>query len=297
MSFALIAALAVSGPVLPQCSWDRPGANPFTGDVIAAVDRYQDIPVAAREALKARMAARRYDEIATITRDDIVGAYRYEGLRDMHFGGGTVCRSVTRERWQPKVQERGLVYCEQEHCIIVPTVCRNVSRITRVPAQKAAAADSVGPPEALPGERLQVAGIPKAPTEELQFESPAAGNQRSFALAATEPASALLPSGSDSGLGGGSGGGSDGGTVPFAGFGGGLPGTGPALFSAPPGPLGLPGVPGVPGVGPVTVTAVPEPSAVLMALAALGVLWGAARRRRPPQAGGAPASSSPAAGG
>ena len=279
MSFALIAALAVSGPVLPQCSWDRPGANPFTGDVIAAVDRYQDIPEAARAALKARMAARRYDEIATITRDGIAGAYRYENLRDMHFGSGTVCRTVTRERWQPKVQERGLVYCEQEHCIIVPTVCRNVSRITRVPAQKGAAADSVGPPEALPGERMQVAGIPPAPTGELQFESPAAGNQRSFALAATEPASAL-PSGSDSGLGGGSGGGSDSGTVPFAGLGSVLPGSGAGPFVPLPGPSGLPGVPGVPGIGPATVTAVPEPSAILMAVAALGVLWGVSRRRR-----------------
>ena len=291
MSFALIAALAVSGPVLPQCSWDRPGANPFTGDVVAAVDRYQDIPVAVREALKARMAARRYDEIATITRDDIVGAYRYEGLRDMHFGRGTVCRSVTRDRWQPRVQERGLVYCEQGHCLIVPTVCRNVSRITRGPAQTAAAAESVGPPEALPGERQQVAGIPPAPTEELQFESPAAGNQRSFALAATEPARAL-PSGSDSGLGGGSGGGSDAGTVPFAGLGGVLPGTGPGLFAPVTGPSGLPGVPGVPGIGPPAVTAVPEPSALLMAAAALGVLWGVSRRRRLAAAGDAAPGSS-----
>lgn len=278
MSAVLITALAVSGPVLPQCSWDRPGANPFTGDVVAAVDRYQDIPVAVREALKARMAARRYDEIATITREDIVGAYRYEGLRDMHFGRGTVCRSVTRDRWQPKVQERGLVYCEQEHCIIVPTVCRNVSRVTRVPVQKAAAADSVGPPEALPGERLQVAGIPQAPTEELQFESPAAGNGQAFALAAAP--SGALPSGSDSGLVGGSGGGSDAGTVSFPGLGGGFSGPSPVLFAPATGPSGLPGVPGVPGIGPATVTAVPEPSAYAMAVAALGVLWAFARRRR-----------------
>jgi hypothetical protein len=123
-------ALAVS---VAACSWDRPGANPFTGDVVAAVDRYQDIPVAAREALKARMAARRYDEMATITRDEIRGEHRYEGLRDMHFGGGTVCRTVTRDRWASGAIERGLVYCEQGHCLIVPTVCRNVSRVTRVP--------------------------------------------------------------------------------------------------------------------------------------------------------------------
>ena len=124
------AALAAS---IAACSWDRPGANPFTGDVVAAVDRYQDIPPAVRQVLKARMAARRYDEIATITRDEIRGAHRYEGLRDMHFGSGTVCRTVTRDRWASGAVERGLVYCEQGHCLIVPTVCRNVSRVTRVP--------------------------------------------------------------------------------------------------------------------------------------------------------------------
>ena len=29
------------------------------------------------------------------------------------------------------MQERGLVYCDSGNCILVPTVCRNVSRITR----------------------------------------------------------------------------------------------------------------------------------------------------------------------
>jgi len=29
------------------------------------------------------------------------------------------------------MQERGLVYCDSGQCILVPTVCRNVSRITR----------------------------------------------------------------------------------------------------------------------------------------------------------------------
>lgn len=99
---------------------------------MAAVDRYQDIPAPVRSALKARMAKRQYDEIATIGRDAITGdKATYRDLRDMHFGKGTVCQSVTRDRWLPTTTERGLVYCEDSHCIIVPTVCRNVSRITR----------------------------------------------------------------------------------------------------------------------------------------------------------------------
>lgn len=125
------ATQAVTGPVLPSCSWDRPGVNPFQGDVVAAVDRYQDIPSATRDALKKRMAKRNYDEIATIRRDSIEGSHRYTDLRDMHFGKGQICSSVTRDKWKPQKQERGLVYCEDGHCIIVPTACRNVSRVTR----------------------------------------------------------------------------------------------------------------------------------------------------------------------
>jgi hypothetical protein len=103
------------------------------GNVVAAVDRYKDIPAATRTKLKARMAARQYDEIATIRRDSIEGLARYApDIRDMHFGQGQVCSTVTRARWTQQMQERGLVYCEDGHCILVPTVCRNVSRITRL---------------------------------------------------------------------------------------------------------------------------------------------------------------------
>ena len=133
MSMLAAIALAASGAALPQCSWDRPGVNPFMGDVVAAVDRYRDIPAPVRAKLKARMQQRSYDEMVSITRDAIVGGKaRYDAqIRDMHFGQGSVCATVTRAGWTDKMQERGLVYCEDGHCILVPTVCRNVSRITR----------------------------------------------------------------------------------------------------------------------------------------------------------------------
>jgi hypothetical protein len=50
----------------------------------------------------------------------------------MHFGAGRVCATVDRSAWPADRVERGLVYCEGEHCLIVPTVCGNVSRVTRV---------------------------------------------------------------------------------------------------------------------------------------------------------------------
>ena len=167
-------ALAVSaGSTLPQCSWDRPGANPFMGDVVAAVDRYQDIPAATRDKLKARMQARQYDEIAVIERDAIRGQAQYAPeIRDMHFGPGAVCATVTRAKWTAKTQERGLVYCEDGQCILVPTVCRNVSRIRRV--EKPAAIAPSRATNVASSERVEE-------TAPLEFEAPGAGP-----MAATE---------------------------------------------------------------------------------------------------------------
>lgn len=114
-----------------DCSWDRPGADPFMGDVVAAVDRYTDIAPAVREQLKQRMRARQYDEIVVISRDTIRGKQYYDArISEMHFGQGRVCRNVTRAGWSDKMEERGLVYCVQGGCILVPTICRNVSRIS-----------------------------------------------------------------------------------------------------------------------------------------------------------------------
>lgn len=125
----LAAALATTGAPA-ECSWDRPGLEPFMGDVPAAVDRYRDIPAPVRERLKERMRRHAYDDVAVITRDRISGtlAYRPE-LTGMFFGNGRYCSSVSRGGWNDSHRERGLVYCEDGHCVLVPTVCRNVSRV------------------------------------------------------------------------------------------------------------------------------------------------------------------------
>jgi len=184
MSLLFAATLAASATTLPACSWDRPGVNPYMGNVVTAVDRYGDIPEPVRAALKTRMAARQYDDIAVIRRDTVVGRHVYSPeIRDMHFGQGQVCRTVTRARWAPTTEERGLVYCESGHCIIVPTVCRNVSRVTRLPPERTAGAAASSPPGGGAGSRSgdPTGAMPdalassEATSGELAFEAPGAG--------------------------------------------------------------------------------------------------------------------------
>jgi len=148
MSLTLSTVLVAATVTLPSCSWDKPGADPYMGSMEAAVDRYRDIPIEVRERLKARMRTRAYDDVAAITRDRIEGKRSYSNLRDMHFGNGRICRAVTRTKWLPDATERGLVYCEGEHCLIVPTVCRNVSRVT--PDTPLDFETAAGPPEEIP---------------------------------------------------------------------------------------------------------------------------------------------------
>jgi hypothetical protein len=299
MSLALIAALALSpAATAAQCSWDRPGVDPFMGNVPAAVDRYTDIPAEVRERLKARMVKRQYDEIATIRRDSIAGRHQYsDELRDMHFGQGRVCRTVTRTRWAPDMVERGLVYCESEHCVIVPTVCRNVSRVTRLKGPPAAAAGgepglpgtlTAGPvdPGALPdGKARPLAAKDAGGPGELVFDPPGAGN--TFAEN-SQPVPGLVP------------GGGTGSSIPYTVAG--IPiggGSGPSFV--PPGsaldvPVGVapigsgtvggggivvppPPPPTPPSIIESPIPAIPEPATWLMWLGGLlGVGWLARRR-------------------
>ena len=142
------------------CSWNRPGVNPFMGDVVAAVDRYRDIPVDVRARLKARMARREYDDLVSIRRDSIHGRGGYDygsTISEMHFGTHQLCHAVTRTEWSPTMEERGLVYCESGHCILVPTVCRNVSRVARKGVGNELAE---APPAQEPSPALAMADLP-----------------------------------------------------------------------------------------------------------------------------------------
>ncbi|WP_217907471.1 MHFG family PEP-CTERM protein [Massilia sp. BJB1822] len=135
MSIALATTL-VAATLMPRCSWDRPGRNPYRGTPAAAMSRYPDIPEPQRRILAERIARGQMDEMVDISRDAIQGkgkhAYESE-IRDMHFAARTVCGEVTRSKWAPERLEPAAIYCEGEHCIIVPKICNNISRITRKP--------------------------------------------------------------------------------------------------------------------------------------------------------------------
>jgi hypothetical protein len=229
------------------------------GDVVAAVDRYTDIPEATRARLKARMAKRDYDEMVSIGRDEIAGKAQYNSeIRQMYFGGNNVCNTVTRAKWTPTMQERGLVYCEGTQCILVPTVCRNVSRITRVaPAAVAAAA----PPAAAPSAEAQA-----SPQSQLDLDPTGAGNPPGEAGAPANPAA---PGSFAQAAGRGLDGGLPAGALSKGpSFGGGKP-IGPNLSAA-----------GVPFLPPAVVPGVPEPETWAMLLLGLLTVGIAARRRK-----------------
>ncbi|WP_219114704.1 MHFG family PEP-CTERM protein [Janthinobacterium sp. UMAB-56] len=275
LSLAPLPAYAKGGPradVLENCSWNRPGVDPFMGDVVAAVDRYTDIAPPVREQLKARMRARQYDEIVVISRDAIRGKGNYNArISDMHFGPGRVCRNVTRAGWNEQMQERGLVYCVQGQCILVPTICRNVSRITQAPASAPPAAGGAAPGGAAP-----VAAAPAAPEAAgvPVIDNPDALRGGSFTGGAMPPEVASMP------------------FLPFdyvrtaggitppvgAGGGGGLPpgSTGSSII-VPPTVI----LPTLPPTGPTALPAVPEPQTWAMLLAGLALMASATLRRRP----------------
>jgi hypothetical protein len=269
MSLLLASALAASTATLPTCSWDRPGVDPFMGNVVAAVDRYADIPAETRARLKQRMAVRQYDEVATIRRDSITGkSGRYGAqLRDMHFGNGVVCREVTRAAWSEHAVERGLVYCEGEHCLIVPTVCRNLSRVTRQPATAVGGTNAEGDEGLVPAEPIRLAMGPTAAlpegSSELVFEAPGAGL---FGGAGSTPSPGELSwvsSGSAV-------------DNPAA-------GTGPANGNVPWPAAALPIGGGSAPIGitrPGEISPIPEPAGALLWLAGLAALAAAVRRRR-----------------
>jgi hypothetical protein len=178
-----------------RCSWDRPGHNPFMGEVVPAIDRYVDIPTLVRKRLKERMHRRDYDELVEIRRDAIVGKHVYRPeIRDMHFGLDRVCREVSRSGWSEAMRERALVYCESGHCILVPTVCRNVSRVDRV--LPLAAAESLDREPSIEVIEFAPPGAGRRPTDTSSFAESVAGESLVPPFSVDElPPIAAMPTG------------------------------------------------------------------------------------------------------
>ena len=254
MSVALQLILSASLVAAPSgCSWAHPGANPYRGDPAHALASF-DLPEPTRQKLRVLMDAHRYTDVATITRDDIVGAHTYTGLREMHSGGGQSCHGdVDRSAWSAKHRERGLVYCADDACVIVPTVCNNVSLVSRKPDRVAESDDS-------PIDIEPAAGPTPVPAD--------------TPLAAPSTASPLLDFLPPPDAGGGAPGSPD---MPVGG-GGGIGGVGPIGGGIPCCDDTGPGVPTGPGTPPIL--AVPEAPTWALLLTGLALVFGR-RRRRP----------------
>ena len=120
--------------IIDHCDWSAPGHNPYMGSVPQAIESYK-LPKPVELLLKEKMKSQKYDDLAEIRSTGITGQFvDYTDLREMHSGKGIKCKTVSIN-WTPDQVERALIYCEGEYCIAVPTVCRNVSLITRVPRQ------------------------------------------------------------------------------------------------------------------------------------------------------------------
>ncbi len=153
----LASALAASLVVSATCSWNRPGVDPYRGDAAGALSHYPDIPPAARRLLLEKIAAAKPDDDVRIRRDSIAGQRDYDPvIRDMHFGKRRVCGTVDRSGWQAARSEPAAVYCAGEHCILVPRICGNVSRVSRRPE---------APLPALAPARVSFIDVPQQPWE------------------------------------------------------------------------------------------------------------------------------------
>ena len=274
MSAVLQLVLSTSLVAAPAgCSWAHPGANPYRGDPVHALADF-DLPEATREKLRTLMAEHRYTDVATITRDDILGARGYADLREMHSGHGQVCHgNVDRSAWSAQRRERGLVYCADDACVIVPTICNNVSLVSRKPDHTAAQDEEPIDIEPAAGTPATPAGTRSTPpsdtTPPLDFTPIPGGG---------------LPELPES-PGGGAGGGSPAGGFPIGGgpVGGGGGGGGLCCDVGPVNPIGPgePGGPGAPGGPPVnTPPAIPEAPMWTLLLAGLALIFGRRASRR-----------------
>ena len=115
------------------CEWSA-GADRYVGSVPAAIASY-GFPAATQAELIAQWEERRWADVVTIDRDSIRSRTADYGpdMRQMNFGGkGRRCERVSRAKWTASHIETAIVLCADGECVAVPSVCSNVSRVTRI---------------------------------------------------------------------------------------------------------------------------------------------------------------------
>jgi hypothetical protein len=263
MGISLIMATVIATTAGSGCSWAHPGANPYRGAPPAALADFS-MPAETRRQLQTLMATQRYTDIVTITRDGIVGQGRYGDLREMHSGHGQLCHGpVDRSAWTAAHEERGLVYCVGETCVIVPTVCNNVSLVTRKPAE--------GPLESGADEQIDIspaAGPPPSPPADVPVAQSPDIAPLDFIPVASAPGLVDSLDGGGEGPVGGAGSGSG------SGSGGAAGGVISCCGTAPVGPV----APAAPPVAPTSP--VPETPTWALLLAGAALLAAVVRRQR-----------------
>ena len=112
------------------CDWNKPGSNPQTGDKIASLDNYTEIPQAVRAALAEKMLKHDFDDRVVIGKNFMRGKQDYHSARDMHWGNNRLCRGeVNRSAWAENKTHGALVYTAFGYSVAVASICGNVFRL------------------------------------------------------------------------------------------------------------------------------------------------------------------------
>jgi len=124
--------------VLDNCDWNKPGFNPYTGSVVQAIESYSDIDNESKAILIKAVKENKYDRVL-ISKTGIFSLSENEytpEITGMHFGKNHRCNKIDRTQWNNWHFEPAKVYESPGATIVIPDVCNNVSRITRIPPRK-----------------------------------------------------------------------------------------------------------------------------------------------------------------
>jgi len=113
-----------------KCNWNNPGSNPFVGSVELALQSYK-FPKKVVDSLAEKIKQNDYTSEALITKDGVISNGYAFSLRDMHWGNNQKCiGNVNRDNWSANHKEKAKIFCEGNHCVIIPEVCNNIAKIT-----------------------------------------------------------------------------------------------------------------------------------------------------------------------